>query len=283
MNKNPETKNPTTKPELVFYAGSTLLEGPHWDATNRLLYCVSIEQHLIYAINPENGEVTSYPTEGPVGCAVVEESGMILEAERDGIYRINPKTKEKTFVLQANTDERMRYNDGKLDPRGRLLVGTIGLEQDYEGEAALFSCEDGEARTIITGTTVSNGLGWLADGSKLYFIDTPTGKVGQYRYDLETGDAEFEKYIVEITDDGFPDGMCVDIDGMIWVAQYAGQKVCKWNPETGEKLQEIKLPVQNVTSCCIGGENLDYLYITTAKEEGQDEPMAGGLFRAKIR
>ena len=39
------------KPELVFYAGSTLLEGPHWDAENSLLYCVSIEDCMIYAID----------------------------------------------------------------------------------------------------------------------------------------------------------------------------------------------------------------------------------------
>lgn len=283
MSKATYSNSEESELELVFYTGATLLEGPCWDAERQLLYCVSIEQQMIYAFNPENGAMTTYETDGPVGCAVIEKDGMLLEAEKDGIFRINPQTGEKTFVLQANPDKRMRYNDGKLDPRGRLLVGTIGLEQDYEGEAALYSCEDGTARPIVTGTTVSNGLGWSLDGSKMYFIDTPTGKVGQYHYDLDTGDATFEKYVVEIPDEGFPDGMCVDTDGMIWVAQYAGQKVCKWEPETGEKLREITLPVKNVTSCCIGGENLDYLYITTAQDEETEEALAGGLFRIKIR
>ena len=71
------------KPELVFYAGSTLLEGPHWDAENNLLYCVSIENKMIYAIDPETGEVRTYLTDGPVGCAVLDQDGMILEAEMD--------------------------------------------------------------------------------------------------------------------------------------------------------------------------------------------------------
>lgn len=269
-------------PELVFYAGSTLLEGPHWHAEEGLLYCVSIEQNRIYAVNPETGDVTTYQTDGAVGCAVIDEKGMILEAEKDGIYQIDPETKEKSFVVHPESNPKMRYNDGKLDPRGRFLVGTMGYEEDYEGEGKLFSIEGSSARPIVTGTTTSNGLDWSPDGETFYFIDTPTNKIGQYAYDLETGDATFEKYVVEVTEDGFPDGMCVDKDGMIWVALYAGHKVCKWNPETGEKLAEIEMPAQNVTSCCIGGKNMDYLYVTTAQEDGKEEELAGGLFRVKL-
>lgn len=271
------------QPELVFYTSASLLEGPHWDAAKQLLYCVSIEQQIIYAIRSENGEVTSYVTDGPVGCAVVEEDGMILESELDGIYRIHPETKEKMFVAHPNTDKRMRYNDGKLDPNGRLLVGTMSYTEEVADGAALYAIENETVRTVLTDTTLSNGLGWSLDGTKMYFIDTPTKKVGQYHYDLETGAATFEKYIVEIKDGSLPDGMCVDIDGMIWVAQYGGQKVCKWNPETGEKLKEVQMPVKNPTSCCVGGENKDYLYITTAKDGEKTEALAGGLFRVKIR
>ncbi|CZQ92051.1 SMP-30/gluconolactonase/LRE family protein [Trichococcus ilyis] len=85
VGKSEEVRIP--KPESVFYAGSGLLEGPHWDATNNLLYCVSIEDSMIYAIDPESGEVRTYLTDGPVGCAVLDRDGMILEAERSGIFR----------------------------------------------------------------------------------------------------------------------------------------------------------------------------------------------------
>lgn len=271
------------KPELVFYAGSTLLEGPHWDSENRLLYCVSIENNMIYAINPETGEVRTYLTDGPVGCAVLDQDGMILEAEMAGIFRIDPRTKDKQLVAKAHDDERMRYNDGKLDPKGRLLVGTMGYGDTYEGEAALYAIEkDGTVRTVLDGLTLANGMGWSPDGETLYFIDTPTKKVGRYAYDTKTGEANFEKYIFEITDGSNPDGMCVDQDGMIWVAQYGGGKVCRWNPETGKKLEEIRMPVKNATSCCLGGKDLEYLYITTAKDGETEEELAGGLFRVKL-
>ena len=282
MEKKSE-KAKVRKPELVFYAGSTLLEGPHWDAQNNLIYCVSIEDNMIYAIDPETGEVGTYLTEGPVGCAVLDQKGMILEAEKSGIFRIDPRTKEKQLVAKAHDDERMRYNDGKLDPKSRLLVGTMGYDDTYEGESALYAIEkDGTVRTVLDGLTLANGMGWSPDGKTLYFIDTPTKKVGSYAYDPETGEAIFEKYVIEITDGSNPDGMCVDMEGMIWVAQYGGEKVCRWDPESGGKLEEIRMPVKNVTSCCLGGENLEYLYITTAKDGETQEALAGGLFRVKL-
>ena len=282
MEKKSE-KAKVRKPELVFYAGSTLLEGPHWDAQNNLIYCVSIEDNMIYAIDPETGEVGTYLTEGPVGCAVLDQKGMILEAEKSGIFRIDPRTKEKQLVAKAHDDERIRCNDGKLDPKGRLLVGTMGYDKTYEGESALYAIEkDGTVRTVLDGLTLANGMGWSPDGKTLYFIDTPTKKVGSYAYDPETGEAIFEKYVIEITDGSNPDGMCVDMEGMIWVAQYGGEKVCRWDPESGGKLEEIRMPVKNVTSCCLGGENLEYLYITTAKDGETQEALAGGLFRVKL-
>lgn len=282
MEKKSE-KAKVRKPELVFYAGSTLLEGPHWDAQNNLIYCVSIEDNMIYAIDPESGEVETYLTEGPVGCVVLDQKGMILEAEKSGIFWIDPRTKEKQLMAKAHDDERMRYNDGKFDPKGRLLVGTMGYGETYEGEAALYAIEkDGTVRTVLDGLTLANGMGWSPDGKTLYFIDTPTKKVGSYAYDPETGEAIFEKYVIEITDGSNPDGMCVDMEGMIWVAQYGGEKVCRWDPESGGKLEEIRMPVKNVTSCCLGGENLEYLYITTAKDGETQEALAGGLFRVKL-
>jgi sugar lactone lactonase YvrE len=208
---------------------------------------------------------------------------MILEAEKSGIFRIDPRTKEKQLVAKAHDDERIRYNDGKLDPKGRLLVGTMGYDDTYEGKAALYAIEkDGTVRTVLDGLTLANGMGWSPDGKTLYFIDTPTKKVGSYAYDPETGEAIFEKYVIEITDGSNPDGMCVDMEGMIWVAQYGGEKVCRWDPESGGKLEEIRMPVKNVTSCCLGGENLEYLYITTAKDGETQEALAGGLFRVKL-
>lgn len=276
-----EEVNKEYHPELVFYTGSSLLEGPVWESKNNLIYCVSISDQIIYRFDSKTTEVTSYLTDGPVGAVVLDKEGFLLSAEKSGIYRIDPETKERTLIANPNTDERMRYNDGKILPNGHFFIGTMGYHEVIEGAAALYVVDGDETKELLSGLTISNGIGWTEDCQYIYHIDTPTQKVKKYAYDSESKTLSKEKTVVEIADDSFPDGMCVDRDGKLWVAEYGGSKVCKWNPETGKKEETIPMPVTNVTSCCLGGPNMEYLYITTAKEEG--EPLSGGLFRVKLR
>lgn len=266
-------------PELVFYIDSSLLESPCWDAKNQIIYCVSIEQCIIYGINTQTQEVKSYPTNGQVGCVVINEAGQLISAEKEGIYQINPITSHRTLITQLETNPEMRYNDGKLDPLGDFLVGTKGYLEEKPNEGQLYWFDGKQSKVLISNTTISNGIGFSPCGNKLYFIDTPTKKVGCYSYNAQEGTAEFEKYLLEIPGTGYPDGMCVDKDGNIWVAEWEGGKVCKWDIETGKKIQEIVLPCTRVTSCCLGGENLDWLYITTAKDK---VGRGGGMFRVLL-
>lgn len=271
--------------ELIFYAGSSLLEGPVWDATNGLIYCVSIEQDLIYQINPSTGRVQSYPTQGSVGCVGLTAENKILSAEKRGIFLIDPVTGYRTYLTQFESNPDLRYNDGRFDPVGRFLVGTKS-EKDFFVEKSvakgkLFSYSGKDSyKVLLTDLLISNGIGFSHLGDKMYFIDTPTKKVAQYAYDLNTGDVKFEKYVVNVDGEGWPDGLCVGLDGNIWVAEWEGSRVRKWCVSTGRVLDEIVLPCPRVTSCCLGGINSDELYITTAKSENNN--FGGALFRKKL-
>jgi sugar lactone lactonase YvrE len=270
--------------ELIFYAGSSLLEGPVWDSKNKKVYCVSIEQGVIYRIDPKSGEVNSYLTEGSVGCIDLTENGNIISSEKNGIFEINPVTGKRTSLTQLEHNKDLRYNDGKFDPIGRFIVGTKS-EKDFFVEESiekgrLYSYYKGTTKVLLENLLISNGIGFSKDTKKMYFIDTPTKKVAQYFYDLNTGDIVFEKYIIDIDGPGWPDGMCVDLDGNIWVAEWEGSRIRKWNVQNGEVMSEIKLPCSRVTSCCLGGENLDEIYITTAKND--KDILGGALFRKKL-
>lgn len=271
--------------ELIFYAGSSLLEGPIWDSKNKLVYCVSIEQGIIYQINPNSGEVQSFPTQGNVGCVALMENGNLISAEKGGIFEINPKTRERIYITQFESDINLRYNDGKFDPIGRFIVGTKS-EKDFFVEkeivkGKLFSYYKGEHKVLLDNLLISNGIGFSPNNEKMYFIDSPTKKVNQYKYDLSTGNMEFEKHIVNIEGESVPDGMCVDLDGNIWVAEWEGGRVRKWDVNTGNILDEIILPCSRVTSCCLGGDDYKDLYITTAKDD--KNTLGGALFRQKIK
>ena len=215
-----------------------------------------------------------------------KDKNTIVYAAYEGVYELDITTGRDKFLFQANNNKTLRYNDGDYDPKGRILLGTTGYNRFAKGENCLYSANtDGtNIQKIVENTSISNGVTFSPDSKYLYFIDTPTKKVGRYKYDVDTGLCSFDKYVVEILGDGVPDGMCIDKDGNIFVAEWGGFKVCKWNPETGECLKVYPVPVKNVSSCTIGGKNYDTLYVTTAihDDETESEIGAGGLFKVKL-
>ncbi|NQV77623.1 MAG: SMP-30/gluconolactonase/LRE family protein [Lutibacter sp.] len=268
------------KAELIFYNGSSLLEGPVFDDKNNLLYFVSIYQELIFCLNLNTKEILSIKTSGPVGCVCIKGYKRLISAEKNGVYLVDFSDFSRKLICQLNQDNDFRYNDGILDKTGRFIVGTMGDPTIIQNQGVVYSYYNNNKKILITGTTISNGMGFSPDSKYFYFIDTPTKKVARYFYSLETGDIEFDKFIIEFKGEGFPDGMFVDDDGYLWIAEWGGGKVSKWDPQSGVNLQNINLPCVNVSSCCLVDSR--NLYVTTAKEESLYEPFAGGLFHVSF-
>ncbi|KYO41492.1 hypothetical protein Y1Q_0006286 [Alligator mississippiensis] len=85
-------------------------------------------------------------------------------------------------------------------------------------------------------------------------------------------------------EESIPDGMCIDTEGKLWVACYDGGRVIRLDPETGKRLQTVKLPVDKTTSCCFGGNDYSEMYVTSACQGMDDkwlsrQPQAGGIFK----
>jgi sugar lactone lactonase YvrE len=121
-------------------------------------------------------------------------------------------------------------------------------------------------------------MGWSPDARLMYFIDTPSGTVTVFDYDLDTATPHNPRPLVKVHP-GNPDGMCVDDDGCLWVALHSGWAVHRYTP-AGRLDAVIRLPTANATSCAFGPGGR--LYITTAAQNA-DQPLAGGLFVAEPR
>lgn len=267
-------------PSLVFYSDSELLEGPVFDHKNKLLYFVSILDCLAYCFNPQTREIISVKFDSPASCIYVLDRKKVLVATKNGFFEIDFTTLQQNRVFQIDIETDVRYNDGIQDPIGRFIIGTMGYPNIVDKKGKVFSYYNGHYKAIIEDTTISNGLAFSHDKSILYFIDTPTKKVAKYNYNLKSGEVDFDSYIITFKDKGSPDGMCIDREGMLWIAEWGGNCISRWNPLNGEKLNEIKLPCPNVTSCCF--DNNSNLYVTTAKSESKNDIFGGGLYYIEL-
>nr|WP_299172531.1 SMP-30/gluconolactonase/LRE family protein [uncultured Allomuricauda sp.] len=264
------------KARLVFYADNELLEGPIFNHANNLLYFVSIFDGLVYCYEPDTKKILSVRLDSPVSNIYLKDHKKVMAASKNGFYEIDFNTLQSTFVFQIEIDSDMRYNDGIEDVKGRLLIGTMGYPEVLSNRGKVFSYYQGEYKTIIENTTISNGLAFSKDNTYLYFIDTPSKKVAKYFYNLNNGEVKFDSYVIEFKKSGSPDGMCMDKNGNLWIAEWGGSCVSLWDPNSGQKLGVLELPCPNVTSCTF--DNKGGMYITTAKSNDLNNNLGGGLF-----
>jgi sugar lactone lactonase YvrE len=256
-------------------------EGPiYWQG--KLIY-VDIEGHALIEFDTETGDETVFDIGERIGTVVPCASGTYLCAGDSGIYRFDPLTCEKTVLADPEADKRPdnRFNDGKCDPAGRFWAGTISLVKK-QGDANLY-CYDtkGELHLKIPGVTNSNGICWNAAANTMYYIDTPTKTVSAYDYDKASGRIAKAGVVVDTAAAGFdssPDGMTIDTEDKIWVALCHGGCVVRFDPKTGEKLQQVDIPAVETTACAFGGPKLDRLFVTTGIKKDLDEPDAGKIF-----
>lgn len=283
--------------ELIVDAKATLGEGPVWDARTQTLYWIDILSKRIYS-----GSDILTELDDLVGCVAPRKSGGLILAlsgaasetshvdeGRFGFARLDLDSGKLTHLSSLNDEpSNNRFNDGKCDPRGRFLAGTMGMEEK-DPNGSLYSFDGKSITKLLSNITISNGMTWSPDYTTFYYIDTPTREIKAFDYDLETGMVANPRSAICIPESlGWPDGMTSDMQGNVWVAMWGGAQVTKWNPNTGQLLQQIPVPAKNVSSCIFGGKDLNELYITSARV-GLDEavltqyPLTGGLFRLQTR
>ena len=128
---------------------------------------------------------------------------------------------------------------------------------------------------VLAGVSVSNGIGWSLDESRMYYVDSLTCRVDVFDYDAASGTIGNRRVFAGVRRDGVvPDGLAVDAGGCVWVALWGGGALVRYRPD-GRLEQILDVPAAHVTSCAFGGTDLATLYITTAAGPGA---YGGALF-----
>lgn len=267
--------------ELIEDLHEQLLEGPVYDKTNELLYFVSILDYRVYQYNPARKQLLSIQFDSPTSCVFISPRHGIIAATSNGFYKLDFQAGTSKWLFRIEIPFNLRFNDGIVDPKGRILIGTMGYPEVVENAGSLLSYDGRMVKTLVSKTTISNGIAFSKDARLMFYIDTPTRVVKIYGYELSTGECTYLRDLVRFEGAGLPDGMDIDENGQLWVAEWGGYGVSVWNSETGAPVGRIDIPVENVTSVCL--DTTGNLYVTTARSYKDGSAYGGSLFYVKIK
>lgn len=273
-----------TEIELVQREQALVGEGPVWIGAECVLLWIDIKGQRVFRLDPSTGAARSWSLSDRVGAIIPRARGGYVLLAKSGVHTGDFPFDVLARVCHPDADlPDNRFNDAKCDPSGRLWAGSMDdNEQQASGRLYRFDSLASPVR-VRSGVNLSNGLGWSPDGRTMYFVETLRHVIWAHDYDLASGEAGPARVFAEVPlSDGYPDGMCVDADGCVWLAHWGGARLTRFTP--GGKVDRIvRLPVPQVASCAFGGSALDTLYVTTAAV-GLDEkalaaaPLSGSLF-----
>lgn len=279
----------TPRVEVAFSTASELGEGALWDDRDGVLYWVDILQNKLHRFDPRDRSNLSYDVGESVSTVVLSVDARLLLGLRSGIGWLDPATRRVGHIVDPEPHKpHTRMNDGKCDPMGRFWIGSY-CERAPEFDGALYCLHPNlELETKLSGIQCSNGLVWSADRRSFYYIDSPRHEIWGFDYQAQSGTIHDQRVVANVDAElGSPDGMSIDAEGKLWVAIWGGGCVQRIDPRTGRLELEIRVPAANVSSVAFGGEDLDVLYITTARvgrtpQELSTEPLAGSLFAVRV-
>uniref|UniRef100_A0A182JTM0 Regucalcin n=1 Tax=Anopheles christyi TaxID=43041 RepID=A0A182JTM0_9DIPT len=273
-------------------------EGPVWDIDTQSLYYVDINTPAVLRYDYGENRTYSAKLAGANFISFIAlvaeqpEHFVIGENNRVTLIRWDGRSDEANHVRVladlGPSQSHVRFNDGKIDPSGRLYAGTMQL--DTLGD--LFAQKEGQFFRYTNGTmvvqkknvSISNGLTWDEPFNplRMYYIDSAALDVKAFDVDAN-GDLQNETVFYDLRVNGgnpgyVPDGMTSDADGNLYVATWGGSKVMKIDKRSQKLVLEIKIPAEYVTSVAFGGPQMDELFVTTASKDDRPLP-AGKLFK----
>lgn len=273
---------------------NVLGESPVWSDRDQCLYWVSAPEEEVWRWDLKTPAYRRL-VGTTLGCVVLKRgsSGSIVLGGESAIMEMDMTGTTNDFAAGAtflcdrpDLESTTRPNDGRVDRQGRLVFGMYNNyhrsgASEGENNAGLFRLgPDLQYEKILDyGFRVSNCICFPADGTTMFFCDTPTRKVYAFDYPVERGGQLRNRRLVWTVPPnlaGGPDGAQVDSDGFLWIALSGAGRVVRVNPSTSVVDMVVHLPVKSPTSCTFGGPELDHLFITTRGPDG------GGLYRVKM-
>ena len=274
----------TLAPIEIFNVGNTLGEGILWESRRAVLWWTDIQERRLYRYDWVRATMQILDTPERVGSfGLVAGSEQLIVAFASGVALYDAFEHSVEWLAQPDASvPGIRFNDGRVDRRGRFWSGTMVEGERGSADGSLYSVQSGAARCHLRGVKISNGLCFSPDGTQLYFADSPTRTINVYELIEPEGVLGVPRPFARTPKGAFPDGAAVDVDGCVWSAHWGAGCVVRYTPG-GRIDRTLQIPTCQPSCVCFGGPDLDVLCVTSAREglNGSTlhaEPHAGDVF-----
>jgi sugar lactone lactonase YvrE len=259
-----------------FLTGLRFGECPRWHA-GRLWYSDFFARTVssVDVNDPASLRVeVEVPTE-PAGLGWLPDGTLLVVSRQD---RTVLKLVEGTLVHHGDLRPTATFhaNDMVVDETGRAYVGNFGFDLDglveNEGVMALFEPPgpprtglvridpDGTATVAADELAFPNGTVITPDGATLIVAESVAGHLTAFD---RSADGTLSNRRVWAAVPGLaPDGMCLDADGCVWVANAVAAE-CLRVAEGGQVVDKVRTS-QNAYACMLGGDDRRTLFVVTA-------------------
>ncbi|MBL6933204.1 MAG: SMP-30/gluconolactonase/LRE family protein [Rhodospirillales bacterium] len=279
----------TTQVKCLVDARAQVGEGIIWDEQNQRIYWVDIAGYKIFETDPNDGSTNCWNIGQHVGFAALTNKDNMVVAARNGFFRFDMKTRMLEPIVNPEPDfPDNTFNDGCVDPKGRLWAGTMEMAPlRTKPKGSLYRLDsDGSCTKFCDGFYVTNGLAFSPDGKTMYVSDSESSvmRIWAYDYDCETGTPSNCRLFADLKEKGWaPDGATVDNEGGYWSAMVGSWKVARFNPD-GSVDKLIDMPIQKPTKPLLVNGAMYVTSISTNLEPGTKtrQPLAGGVFKVNV-
>lgn len=270
----------------VWEANALLGEGVLYDPRNQHILWLDIKGEKIFSYDTQTGEQESWSLPGQLSALGLRKAGGYICVLKNGFHFLEFKPHPSlTFINDPEGNKTLnRFNDGAVDPFGGFWAGTIDDGETDETAGKWWRLGPNREVSVLDDRFhVTNGPVFDSARGYVYYTDSARQTIYRARFQSNGTISQKSSFITFGEGHGYPDGMAIDSDGILWVAFWDGACLRRISAE-GEILQKIDMPVPRPTKVAISGNDV---FVSSASIGLQSRdldkaPLSGGLFHIKL-
>lgn len=251
----------------VLLDGLTFPEGPRW-RDGRLWFSDFYSQRVLAVDLAGKSETIATVPKRPSGLGWRPDGTLLIVSMLDRSL-LELKAGRLHPVADLSALAGGPCNDMVVDAAGRAYVGNFGYDR-HGGEAprttGLIRVDgDGRATRVAEDLMFPNGMVITPDGKTMIVAETYAHRISAFAIGADGG-LGARRVFAEMPG-CYPDGICLDADGAIWVSDARGHEASRVF-EGGRVAQRVSVGDRTVFACMLGGADRRTLFLCTSTGSG---------------